>query len=237
MRTLVIDCATENCSAALFEGAGDALRLIDARCETLGRGHAERLVPMIGELADGGRAERIAVSTGPGSFTGIRVGLAAAKALALAWRAELVGFPTLALIAAQARIEHGEQAVGIANNAGHGEWFVQRFAASGLPCDDARSLPPAEAQQALEAQMVAGSRAEALVEARGFGEALAVLPDARAFAALPAALLSADPRPSYGRKPDAALPGSAGPGSARSAAVLAGDEGARQRGAGAPQAG
>ena len=242
MRTLVIDCATENCSAALFEGAGDALRLIDARCETLGRGHAERLVPMIGELADGGRAERIAVSTGPGSFTGIRVGLAAAKALALAWRAELVGFPTLALIAAQARIERGEQAVGIANNAGHGEWFVQRFAASGLPCDDARSLPPAEAQQALEAQMVAGSRAEALVEARGFGEALAVLPDARAFAALPAALLSADPRPSYGRKPDAALPGSAGPGSAgpgsaRSAAVLAGDEGARPRGAGAPQAG
>ncbi|QNE06082.1 tRNA (adenosine(37)-N6)-threonylcarbamoyltransferase complex dimerization subunit type 1 TsaB [Croceicoccus marinus] len=242
MRTLVIDCATENCSVALFEGAGGSLRLIDARCETLGRGHAERLVPMIGELANGGRAERIAVSTGPGSFTGIRVGLAAAKALALAWRAELVGFPTLALIAAQARIERGEQAVGIANNAGHGEWFVQRFAASGLPRDDARSLPPAEAQQALDAQLVAGSRAEALVEARGFGEALAVLPDARAFAALPAALLSADPRPSYGRKPDAALPGSAraaaaGPAAARPAAAQSADEGARQRGAGAPQAG
>ena len=222
MRTLVIDCATENCSAALFEGAGDALRLIDARCETLGRGHAERLVPMIGELPAGGRAQRIAVSTGPGSFTGIRVGLAAAKALALAWGAELVGFPTLALIAAQARIERGEQAVGIANNAGHGEWFVQRFAPTGLPEGEARSLPPTEARQALDARLVAGSRAGALVEARGFGEAMAILPDARAFAALPAALLLADPRPAYGRKPDAALPG---------------EGGARQRRAGAPQAG
>ena len=53
MRTLVIDCATENCSAALFEGGGDDLCLIEGYCETLGRGHAERLVPMIGELPGG----------------------------------------------------------------------------------------------------------------------------------------------------------------------------------------
>ena len=210
MRTLVIECATENCSAALFEGAGNALRMLDGRCETLGRGHAERLVPMIGELPGGGRADRIAVSTGPGSFTGIRVGLAAAKALALAWRAELLGFPTLALIAAQARTERGGHAVGVANNAGHGEWFVQRFAASGLPEGEARSLTPAEAHQALDMHLIAGSRAEALVEARGFGEAMAILPDARAFAALPTDLLFPDPRPAYGRKPDAALPAEGG---------------------------
>lgn len=222
MRTLVIECATENCSAALFEGAGDALRLVDGRCETLGRGHAERLVPMIGELPGGGRADRIAVSTGPGSFTGIRVGLAAAKALALAWRAELLGFPTLALVAAQALSEHGGQAVGVANNAGHGEWFVQRFAASGQPEGETRSLPPAEAQQVLDMPLVAGSRADALVEARGFGEALVILPDARAFAALPADLLFADPRPAYGRKPDAALPGEGGASKRRAGAAQAG---------------
>lgn len=207
MRTLVIDCATENCSAALFEGEPDALRLIAGQCETLGRGHAERLVPMIGELPEGGRADRVAVSTGPGSFTGIRVGLAAAKALALVWNAQLFGYPTLALIAAQARIAHGDVPVGVANNAGHGEWFVQGFGPNGLPLDDVRSLPPAQAQAALETEIVAGSRAEALVAARGTGQALALLPDARAFAALPVSLLGPDPRPNYGRRPDAALPG------------------------------
>jgi tRNA threonylcarbamoyladenosine biosynthesis protein TsaB len=206
VRTLVIDCATENCSAALFEGEGDMLRLIDGRCETLGRGHAERLVPMIAELPDGGRADRVAVSTGPGSFTGIRVGMAAAKALALAWRADLVGFPTLALIAAQARAQSGAVPVGVANNAGHGDWFVQEFAADGLPRSDARSLPPAEAQAALTAKQIAGSKAEALVAARGFGQAWPLLPDARQFAALPQSLLLPDPHPAYGRRPDAAIP-------------------------------
>ena len=81
MRTLAIDCATEVCSAALFDGA----KLLDGRCETIGRGHAERLVPMIAELPDKGRADRILVSLGPGSFTGVRIGLAAARALGLAW--------------------------------------------------------------------------------------------------------------------------------------------------------
>lgn len=212
MRTLVIECATENCSAALFEGDGDGLRLLDGYCETLGRGHAERLVPMIGQLPGAGRASRIAVSTGPGSFTGIRVGLAAAKALALAWHAELLGYPTLALVAAQALAESGGDAVGVVNNAGHGEWFVQGFAAGVLPQGDARSLPPPEAVTALAANLVAGSRAEAFVEARGHGQALTILPDARAFAALPVTMLSPDPRPIYGRRPDAALPNNKGAG-------------------------
>lgn len=212
MRTLVIDCATENCSAALFEGDGDELRLIEGYCETLGRGHAERLVPMIGELPGGGRAQRIAVSTGPGSFTGIRVGLAAAKALALAWDAQLLGYPTLALIAAQARQETDASSVGVVSNAGHGEWFVQSFGANGLPQGEARSLSPQDAVRALTAEVVAGSRAEAFAELRGDGRALAILPDARAFAALPPALLSPDPRPAYGRRPDAALPNANGTG-------------------------
>ena len=99
MRTLVIDSATEACSVALFEDGA----LLAGACEVIGRGHAERLVPMIAELPDKGRAERIVVSLGPGSFTGVRIGLAAARALGLAWQAEVLGYPTLALVAAMAR--------------------------------------------------------------------------------------------------------------------------------------
>ena len=128
MRTLVIDSATEACSTALFEDGA----LVAGDYEILGRGHAERLVPMISELPDKGRAERIAVSLGPGSFTGVRIGLAAARALGLAWRAEVVGYPTLALVAAMARASH-PGALTVCMTGGHGEWFVQDFGADGLP--------------------------------------------------------------------------------------------------------
>ncbi len=69
----------------------------------LGRGHAERLVPMIAALPDKGRAERVVVSRGPGSFTGVRIGLAAARALGWRGGPKLLGYPTLALVAAMAR--------------------------------------------------------------------------------------------------------------------------------------
>ncbi len=201
MRTLAIDCATEMCSVALFEGD----RLIAADGALLGRGHAERLVPMIAALPDKGRAGRIAVAVGPGSFTGVRVGLAAARALALVWQTELIGYSTLALVAAMARAECGDRPVAVAMTGGHGEWFVQEFAASGEPTTELRSLAPAHASQ-VAAELVAGSQAEALVAVRGHGTALAVLPNAQAFALLPPAALIADPRPLYGRSPDARPP-------------------------------
>lgn len=205
MLTLAIDSATEACSVALLEDG----RLVAGEFRLLGRGHAEHLVPMIAALPDRGRADRIAVSQGPGSFTGVRVGLAAAKALALAWRAELVGYPTLALIAAMAIDGRDEDDVAVAMTGGHGEWFVQSFNRAGMPLADLASLRPEAAAAATTQHLVAGSQAEALIAARGRGEALALWPDASSLGLLAPAHLTADPHPLYGRAPDARMPGAA----------------------------
>lgn len=202
MLTLAIDCATEACSVALLQDG----QLLAGEFAVLGRGHAELLIPMIAALPDKGRADRIAVALGPGSFTGTRVGLAAAKALALAWRAELVGYPTLALVAAIARLDRPGEPVAAAMTGGHGEWFVQGFAADGAPSRELASLGPEQAVATTPEIRVAGTQAEALVAARGFGEALPVWPDARQLGALADTYFQPNPSPLYGRAPDARLP-------------------------------
>ena len=202
MRTLAIDCATEACSVALFDGD----ELLAGEFRMLGRGHAEALVPMISALPGKGQARRIAVALGPGSFTGVRVGLAAARALAFAWDSELIGYATPALLAAMARAERGDQPVCVATTGGHGEWFVQEFSATGAASCDLRSLDPARAAAESTCEIVVGSQAEALVAVRGHGEALELWPDARRWHRLPAGALIADPAPLYGRPPDARVP-------------------------------
>jgi tRNA threonylcarbamoyl adenosine modification protein YeaZ len=202
VRTLAIDSATEACSVALYEG--DAL--LAGAYEVIGRGHAERLVPMIAELPDRGRSDRLLVSLGPGSFTGVRIGVAAARALALVWGAKVLGYPTLALVAAMAR--HAQPgSVTVCMTGGHGEWFVQDFDADGLSHTQALSLAPAQAAGDAGHEIVAGSQAKALVSARGSGTALEILPDARCIPLLPPAVLLASHAPIYGRPPDARLPG------------------------------
>ncbi|MES2493895.1 MAG: tRNA (adenosine(37)-N6)-threonylcarbamoyltransferase complex dimerization subunit type 1 TsaB [Pseudomonadota bacterium] len=204
--TLVIDSATEACSVALIQNGN----CIAGDFRVLGRGHAELLVPMISALPEKGRAAIIAVALGPGSFTGVRVGLAAARALALAWGAELVGYPTLALIAAQARERWGLVPVTVVTTGGHGEWFVQHFGADGLPLGPLGSRSPEQAAgDCTGADHVAGTQAEALVAQRGRGTALSILPDARNFTLLPASAVGLDTAPLYGRAPDARLPGEA----------------------------
>ena len=199
MRYLVIDSASEACSVALV----DAGEVVDSRHEVIGRGHAERLVPLIADLADGGRADAIMVGCGPGSFAGVRIGVAAARGLALGWQVPVQGFSTLSLVAASAA-----DAIAAAGGAlvvmegGHGQWFVQPFAADLTPRAAIRSLLPAEAIRANDA-LIVGNRALPFVELRGTGDALSVLPDARAFLQLPDDALFADPRPIYGREPDA----------------------------------
>ena len=67
---LAIDTTSEACSVALIDGEDP----VTERHEIIGRGHAERLAPMIAELPNSGRADSILVDCGPGSFTGLRVG-------------------------------------------------------------------------------------------------------------------------------------------------------------------
>ena len=199
MRHLVIDSASEACSVALLE-AGE---VVDYRHEVIGRGHAERLVPLIAELTGGGRADAIIVGCGPGSFAGVRIGVAAARGLALGWQVPIHGFSTLSLVAASAA-----DAIAAAGGAmvvmegGHGQWFVQPFAADLRPRAGVRSLLPDDAILADDV-LIVGNRASPFVELRGTGDALAVLPDARAFLRLPADALFPDPSPIYGRAPDA----------------------------------
>lgn len=198
MATLVIETATAACSVALVEGR----ERLAACHEVVGRGHAERLVPMIRDCL-GARPppESILVDCGPGSFTGVRVGVAAARALGLGWGVGVHGFSSLALLAAMT----GAEPLAVALSGGHGELFVQRFARS-RPIDAFRSLSPDDAAAAVPEALVIGSGAAALVAARGWGEARDLLPDAAAAWRLPAGLADLPPAPLYGRAPDAKIP-------------------------------
>jgi tRNA threonylcarbamoyl adenosine modification protein YeaZ len=200
MRTLAIETASEACSIALFEGES----LIAREHRVIGRGHAEALVPMIAALPDKGRAKRILVSLGPGSFTGVRIGLATARALGFAWGAEMLGYPTLALVAAQAQELYPGQPLSVCMNGGHGEWFVQDFSGDGRPETAALSQVPEVARANAHYPLAAGNRAAQLLAAGGADVvSLDLLPDAAAAVLLPPELLTASLVPIYGRAADA----------------------------------
>ena len=193
---LAFDTSTAACTAALFEGE----ECIGSNDELIGRGHAERLAPMLADLLDGRVADTILVGVGPGSFTGIRVALAAASGLAIGWNAQVHGFSSLALLAASAE---PRGAIAAAMAGGHGELFVQQFDDRIEPAGDLANLPPQAAAAAIRADRIAGSGAQALVDARGYGEAVEAWPSARFVMNLPPALRSLPATPVYARAPDA----------------------------------
>jgi tRNA threonylcarbamoyl adenosine modification protein YeaZ len=195
---LAIDTSTAACTAALFDASGSCHASCD---EVIGRGHSERLVPMLDELLDGRRAARNLVGVGPGTFTGIRVGIAAAHGLAIAWACELSGMSSLALLAAGAS---SGGPVAAAVDGGHGELFVQQFEAHSLkPANDLLNLAPTDAAALISAPLVVGPGARKLVEARGQGDAEAAWPSARNAMRLPEELRTLSPKPIYARAPDA----------------------------------
>ncbi len=163
---LAIDTSTAQCAVALL-GKGRAL----ARRESMARGHAEALFPMIEVLLDEARAvyadlARIAVCTGPGSFTGLRIGIAAARGLALALGIPAVGVSRFTALATEAT---GPVAVALAGRPGTA--IIQTF--------DADLLPLAE-PQVVSADALPRAAGDALRRAgEGWGASATALADGR----------------------------------------------------------
>ena len=199
-RLLAIDTATSACSVALFDN-GD---LIASDYQEIGRGHAERLIPMIAALPDNGRAKRIIVNCGPGSFTGVRIGLSAAKALALAWNSEVSAYQCLHLVAAQALDKMTQKSsLYVTMNGGHGEYFVQNFTADGIAQDDLQSLGMDAAQKNAQSPFFAGSAAQILAAENTQIIITPMLPDASKTQLLGDNANELEVSPIYGRAPDA----------------------------------
>ncbi|HET6468042.1 MAG TPA: tRNA (adenosine(37)-N6)-threonylcarbamoyltransferase complex dimerization subunit type 1 TsaB [Geminicoccaceae bacterium] len=144
MRTLAIDAAGAALSAAALDGAAVRAR----RHERLERGQAERILPLVGEVVrEAGWSWReiglLVVTLGPGSFTGVRSGVAAARALALAAGIATLGVSTLeALAAAVPADADGLPLACVLDGRRAGSVFCQRFSAAGEPLDAPAALMP-----------------------------------------------------------------------------------------------
>jgi tRNA threonylcarbamoyladenosine biosynthesis protein TsaB len=134
MLILAIDTALDACAAAVLDT--EASRLIAQESQGMNRGHAEALMPLIGRvIAQSGIGfadlDRIAVTTGPGSFTGLRVGLSAARGIALAADKPVVGVTTLTAYAAPVVSCNGENPVVSAIDARHDQVYLQVVGGNG----------------------------------------------------------------------------------------------------------
>ncbi len=212
-----MDTALGACSAAVWSAKGLRARSF----ETMARGQAERLVPMIGEtMAAAGLGfealDAFAVTVGPGTFTGIRIGLAAARALALARAVPLIGRTTLEVIAAGALSDADGRRVLVVVDAHRGQVYAQLFAPDGQPLDAPRARDPATLVETLPegALLVTGTGVGRLVTLGALeGDRICVhaapgLPDAADLARLAAAAPTLPapgevPEPLYLRPPDA----------------------------------
>jgi tRNA threonylcarbamoyladenosine biosynthesis protein TsaB len=223
--TLGLDTSTTACSAAVLRGH----RILAARFEVMERGQAERLNPMVDEvMADAGIAfsdlTLVAVTVGPGAFTGLRIGLACARAITLAAGVPLAGVTTFAALArAIPTFERAGRDILVCVDGKRRDVFVQRYDASLVPRGAPGALDPDSAVATLRTgpYLIAGDGAARLRDVLGaagdagdgatarlrFSSAVAP-PDARHVAALgqvagPSATL---PRPLYIRPPDVRPP-------------------------------
>ncbi len=145
MKILAFDTAMAACSAAVTEHHGGRSQVLAAHREARTRGHAETLVPLIGRImADAGVSfadlDRIAVTIGPGTFTGVRIGVATARGLAVASGLPVTGVSTLEAVAAG--LAQGAQTRPIASvfDARRGEVYVQIFSPALDPLTEPQAL-------------------------------------------------------------------------------------------------
>ncbi len=219
---LAIDTSTKACSAALWVD-GDVRA---SRSETMARGHAERLMPMIQEIAEAAdcavkSVDLIAVTVGPGAFTGLRVGMAAARGFALSAGAPCLGLTTLEVIAAGVGPLPNQLVVGIDSR--RTDVYVQVFNPDGQSASEPAAILPEAISWFVGASgtgaaqvSVAGDAASVLEEClRGGGATVTAIdvpyPDAAVLARLAAARwVPGDPIerpvPLYLRPPDAVIP-------------------------------
>jgi tRNA threonylcarbamoyl adenosine modification protein YeaZ/ribosomal-protein-alanine acetyltransferase len=149
MIILALDCSLDSCSAAILD---DTRGILAQRFERMERGQAERIAPMVRDvMAEAGVApsslDRIGVTLGPGTFTGIRIGLACAKGFGLALNKPVVGVDTLRAIAANAG--KVSDAIAVATDARQGQIYLGIYrdnetllAARRIALDDAKYILP-----------------------------------------------------------------------------------------------
>ena len=219
MLILAIDTALDACAAGVLDTS--AGKLIAQESQAMKRGHAEALMPLIARvIKQSGIAfaglDRIAVTTGPGSFTGLRVGLSAARGIALAANKPVVGLTTLTAYAAPVVSQSGEQPVISAIDARHDHVYYQVVSGNGSSLIRPRVAPIEEALGASRfgAPHLVGNAARILAD-RWPAHALPPFkvdaqpaPDIAWVAWLGAAVSpnTAPARPYYLRAPDAKLP-------------------------------
>lgn len=215
MRVLAIDTALEACSAAVLDTEHGILA---SRSVPMARGQAEALMPLVARVMDESgfefaQLDRMAATIGPGSFTGLRVGIAAARGLALAAQKPAVGISTLAAYAAPHLTEDNTVPVIAVIDARHGQVYLQVFGPSGHTLVSPRVVPVGEAVRAIAdtAPRIAGSAAGLLAGAWPADQPQPAVvdtryaPDIAWVARLGAAVIesSAPPKPLYLRAPDA----------------------------------
>ena len=144
MNILAIDTSLGAASACvLAEGAREPLA---GETLVMERGHAEALLPLVDRVVsriDGGfdALSRVAVTIGPGSFTGIRIGISAARAFGLACNVPVIGVSTLAALAARLIVADDDRDIVAAIDARHGHVYVQGFTSRGRPLGPPAYMP------------------------------------------------------------------------------------------------
>ena len=223
MRILGFDTATSACSAAVWEDGRIAAR----RFEPMSRGQSERLMPMVREVlseagADFPDLDLLAVTTGPGAFTGLRIGLAAARGMALAGDLACFGVTTLDAVAAGvSETERQKANVLVVLDSKRAEVYAQAFRSDLRPLSEVQVLMPADLAALMatgegdaDCVLVAGDGAGQVIQAlkdKGIEAVLSTapgVPDAATVAAIAAERWFPDQpaeplRPLYLRPPDA----------------------------------